>query len=120
MMLYKIALSIFIFAAVCTGINDSGIFTITVPESNVNQMEQADVQDLTDTASGEVTGLFTIGFVIVAIKSIIAGLVAIFSILPLLTSWGVPLWIGMIFQAPLWFVEAVGIYQFVTGVNVEG
>lgn len=120
MMIYKIALAIFIFAAVSTGINDSGLMPVAIPESNINQMDQADVQDLTESASGDVNPLFTIGFVIIAIKSIVAGLVAIFSILPLLISWGFPLWIGMIFQAPLWFVEAVGIYQFVTGVNVEG
>lgn len=119
MMLYKIALFLFIFGAVVTGINDSGLFSATLPENNIVQYDQATVQDLTESASGEVNPLFTIAFIQLAIKSILSGVLAIATIIPMMLAFGFPGWIALMIQGPIWFVMAVGVYEFITGNNVE-
>jgi hypothetical protein len=119
MMIYKIALFIFIISAVITGVNDAGIFTLEIPESNINQFDQAQVTDLTDTATGDVNPLFTIQFLMIAVKSIFMGMISVACIIPMLVSLNVPLWLATMIQGPIWFVEAVGLYQVITGIRVE-
>lgn len=119
MMLYKIVLCLFCFGAVVTGLNSSGLFTTVLPEQNIQQYDSAQVEELTEAATGDVSPLFTINFVIIAVKSVLMGMVSVLTIIPLMLSFGVPLWIAAMIQSPIWFVSAVGVYQFVTGNRVE-
>lgn len=120
MMLYKLALCLFIAGAVITGLNDSGMFASAIPEPNIQQMSEDDVVDLTEAGGNADTNpLFTLSIIAIAAKSLFMGLVSVVSIIPLLLSMGVPSWIAVMIQGPIWLVMAVGIYQIFTGNRIE-
>lgn len=114
-MLYKIALCLFIFGAVITGLNSSGLFPATLPEAGINQYDQATVEDLSGSASGELNPLFTLGIIQVFVSSVIAGVIAVLSIIPLMMQFGVPLWMAMMIQGPIWFVCAWDLFSVLKG-----
>lgn len=120
MMIYKLALCLFIAGAAITGLNDSGIFTTAIPEPNINQISQDDVVDLTNAAgNADVNPVFTLSIIAIAAKSLFMGLVSVVSIIPLLLSMGVPGWIAIMIQGPIWLVMAAGLYQIFTGNRLE-
>jgi hypothetical protein len=118
-MLYKVILFLFVFGAVCTGLNTSGIFTTQMPVQSTASISQTQITDLTNTTQGPVAALGVVSFMALFIGSILGGLLAVLSIIPMMTAWGIPLWIALIFQTPLWLVEIAGIYKLVTGIDME-
>jgi hypothetical protein len=118
-MLYKVILFLFIFGAVCTGLNSSGIFTTQVPVQSTVSISQSQITDLTNTTQGPVAALGVVSFMSIFVGSILGGLLNVVFIIPLMTSWGIPLWIAMMFQAPIWLVEIAGIYKLFTGIDME-
>ena len=120
MKLYTIILTLFIFGFVTAGINASGMFKQKVPESEIGFNEE-DVQEITEGVQGvgtnPVTTLAAIGLFFRVLAS---ALLAIVTILPILSSWGVPLWAGMMVQGPVWWVEFTGLYEWWTGNSVLG
>jgi len=119
LMLYKVILFLFVFGAVCTGLNTSGIFTTALPVQSTASISQTQITDLTNTTQGPVAALGVVSFMAVFVGSILGGLLAVLSIIPMMTAWGIPLWIALIFQTPLWIVEIAGIYKVVTGIDME-
>jgi hypothetical protein len=119
MMLYKIILFLFILGSVSTGINSSGIFPVNVPVQTTATMSQAQITDLTNSTKGPVSPLSMITITMLFVSSILGGLLAVVFVVPLMLSWGVPLYIALMFQGPLWIVEAFGVYQILTGIRVE-
>jgi len=120
MMLYKIILFMFVFGAVCSGINASGIFTMTIPTQSTATVQESQITDLTNSTKGPVSPLSAVSFTMLFVGSILGGLLAVLTIIPLMMSWGVPLWVATIFQTPIWIVEVAGIYRMVTGIDIEG
>jgi len=119
MMLYKIILFLFILGAVSTGLNTSGILPTKLPVQNTATLDQAQITDLTNSTKGPVSPLSVVSFGMVFIGSILGGLLAVVFVVPLMVSFGIPLYIALMFQAPLWIVEGFGVYQIVTGIRVE-
>lgn len=118
-MLYKIIFVLFCLGFVSTGINESGLFPMAVPEPGYSNVTEAQVTDMTEQASGEVSGLFVLSFMVWFVKSILGGLIAILSIIPLLTAWGCPLWIAGMIQGPVWLICLYGIFGTITGKDLE-
>jgi hypothetical protein len=115
MKFYSVLLTLFIFGFVTSGINESGMFHQQLPATNLG-LNQAIVQEVGHSAGGvgiDWFSAFTMLFLF--IKVFISAAIAVATILPILSSWGVPLWAGMMVQGPLWFVEIVGFYGLATG-----
>jgi len=120
MKLYTILLTLFIFGFVTSGINTSGMFTQKMPETDIG-FSDSSVQEITEGAEAVGTNPVSIIAMIGLFFHVFASAVlAIITILPILSSWGCPLWAGMMIQGPVWLVEVVGLYQFATGHNVLG
>lgn len=112
---------LFIFGAVTGSINQLGIIDYQLPQSNVNTINQAQVMDLSNTASSAGLNPFFIFYVIQTFgKVLFTGLLTCATVLPLMVGFGVPITIATMFQGPIWIVEAFGIYQLITGYNMGG
>ena len=82
---------------------------------------QANVMDLSNTATNAGLNPFFIFFVIQSFMKVLGtGLLTCATILPLMLQFGVPVAIALMFQSPIWIVEAFGIYQLITGYNMGG
>ena len=120
MKLYTILLTLFIFGFVTSGINASGMFTHKIPETDIG-FNEASVKEVTEGAEAVGTNPVSAIAMIGTFFHILASAVlAIITILPILSSWGIPLWAGMMVQGPVWLVEIVGLYQWATGHNMMG
>lgn len=119
MMLYKIIFVLFCFGFVSTGINASGLFPMVVPEPGYNNVTEAQVTEMTEQASGELSPLFILSFLIWFVKAILGGLLAILTIIPLLLAWGCPLWVAGMVQGPIWIVSLYGVFTTITGTRLE-
>ena len=118
---YSIFLFLFILGTVNSGINTLGIFDTTLPQSNVQTINQAQVMDLSNTAASAGLNPFFIFYIIQSFgKVLFTGLLTCATVLPLMMQYGVPMSIAMMFQAPIWVVMAFGIYQLITGYNMGG
>jgi hypothetical protein len=121
MKLYAIMLFLFIFGFVNAGINEAGIFDVKLPNSNP-QITEAQAGQFTQGV-GELNPLnpfFIYSMIVSFLKMFGQACLAVVTILPLMYSYGVPIYIGMMIQGPIWLVEAVGIYQLVTGYQMQG
>ena len=116
---YFILMSLFVFGAVSTMFNTAGVFPTSVPVQSQTSITQTQITDLTNTTKGNVNPLFELSFMAVFIGSFIGGIISMFYIVPLLTSFGIPLYIALMFQGPIWIVEIFGIYALITGKDVE-
>jgi hypothetical protein len=119
MMLYKIILFLFILGSVSTGLNASGIFPAQMPVQSTATINQAQITDLTNSTKGPVSPLSVISIGMLFVGSILGGLLAVVFVVPLMLAYGIPMYIALMFQGPLWIVEAFGVYQIVTGIRVE-
>ena len=118
---YSVFLFLFIMGVVSGGINTLGIFDTTLPQSNVQTINQAQVMDLSNTAASAGLNPFFIFYIIQSFgKVLFTGLLTCATVLPLMMQYGVPMSIAMMFQAPSWVVMAFGIYQLITGYNMGG
>ena len=118
---YSIFLFLFIFGAVTGSINNAGIFDVKLPQSNVQTISQAEVMDLSNTASTAGLNPFFIFYIIQTFgKVLFTGILTCATILPLMVQYGIPANYAMMIQAPVWIVEAFGIYQLITGYNMGG
>jgi len=118
MMFYKILLFLTIFGCVCGGINASGIFPMQAPVQSTTAISEAQITDLSNSTKGPVSPLAEINW-LGATFSIISGAIAALTIIPLGLAWGLPLWLIMIFQVPIWLVELVGIIYMMSGRDME-
>ena len=120
MKLYAILLTLFIFGFVTAGINESGIFEPKIPETDIG-FDDTYVQEITEgvqaTGTNPVSLISMLGMFL---RVMMSAVIALITILPILASWGCPLWAGMMIQGPVWWVEVVGVYQWATGHNLMG
>lgn len=115
MILYKIMLVIFTFGAVAGAINAFGLYSAKVPETGF-ELSEASVTDLTQATNEVALGPFTVISILLTVGRVLAsGFLAVLSIIPMLMQYGVPAIAAAMVQAPVWLVEAWGLYQFYTG-----
>lgn len=116
MKIYSIALWLFLFGAVTGAIDGMGLCgggDIALPTA-MNETYVEEVQEITQSHA---SWLFWIPMMIYRFVQILfsAFLTAV-TIIPMFhLHYGVPLDICLMLQAPIWFVYAIGIIQFVVG-----
>lgn len=119
MMLYKIMLSLFVFGLVAGAINVAGIYSVTVPGSDVS-ISAADVEDFAGSSDDGLNYFYVYSGIAAAVRVLGGAILACITILPLLQAFGVPVWLGMILQGPIWLVTIWGLYQFRSGYQTQG
>lgn len=119
MMLYRVFLWLTLFGCACGAINASGIFSYHAPVQSSVGITEGQITDLTNQSTGPLSPLMELNGLSMLLK-FLSGAIAGIMIIPLGLQWGIPLWIIMMFQTPLWLVEAVGLYQLWTGRDIEG
>lgn len=129
MRLWAILLFLFIFGFATEAVNTLMIYDATIPGSNIQGPNEAEIKDITEEAvSTGLNPLFTFFMIQMFMRALFAGALAILSILPwfcgLLGAFGVPLLIsapiGMVFQGPIWYVTLNSAYQLFTGHTEQG
>jgi len=118
--IYAIILFVFIFGATVTYINDAEFYTVRLAESgaqsDIGQSQQLNTA-LTETSKS--TGMSLTDQLYIIGTSITGGLLAVFTLGPLLASMGVPLgMIGMLIS-PLGVVAAFWVIEMWTGRSQE-
>ena len=120
MKLYAILLCLFIFGFVTAGINESGMFAQQMPATDIG-FNESDVQEITEGTQGIGTNpVSALAMIAMFLRIFASAVLALITILPILMSWGVPVWAAMMIQGPVWLVEVVGLYQFATGIGMGG
>ena len=120
MKLYTILLTLFIFGFVTSGLNESGMFKKQMPETEIG-FTDAQVKEITEGAKAAGTNpVSAIALIGSFFRVFASAVLALITILPILISWGVPIWAGMMIQGPVWLVEVAGLYQWATGHNMMG
>ena len=119
MMLYKIMLALVIFGAVIGAINESGIYSVQIPETGAT-IEEEDVISFTEAQDDPLNYFFIFSAIASALKVLGSAFLAVLTIVPQLKALGLDyIWAFMI-QTPIWLVEVWGIYQFKTGYQTQG
>jgi hypothetical protein len=110
--IYPMILFIFIFGAGMAYINETGLYEIKMPESGVqSNLSQASSTNDALLQTSKDSGLNYIEMLQLMGKTIVGGLVAIFTLGPLLTSFGIPIGLAGWLISPLgivlvfWLVE---------------
>ena len=118
--IYSIILFIFIFGATVSYINGSGMYEIKIPESGAeSDISQAQNLNTALTDTSKSTSMSMIDQLYIIGTSITGGLLAVFTLGPLLASMGVPLgMIGMLIS-PLGIVAAFWVIEMWTGRSQE-
>lgn len=115
MISYKIALALFIFGIIIGSVNSLGIFPMQVPGTSFSLTEQ-DVRDVTEGAKA--VGASPLFFPLVLLQLggiLLSALIMVLTILPFLLAFGIPVEIGIIFQAPIWLAYIYDVFQLWTG-----
>lgn len=119
MMLYRIMLCLFTFGLIAGAINEAGIYSVAVPGSDVS-ISAADVEDFAGSGDDGLNVFYIYSGVATAARVLGGAILACITILPLLSGFGVPAWLGMILQGPIWLVTIWGLYQFRSGYQTQG
>lgn len=129
MKLWSICLTLFILGFGVSAVNSLAFYNTTIPGPQYTTITEEEVQDISEEAVNTGLNPLFIFFIIQTfMKALIAGFLAILSILPLfcamLGGFGIPLLIsvpiGMVIQGPVWYVELIGLYQLFTGYSMQG
>jgi hypothetical protein len=119
--IYSIILFVFIFGATVTYINDPygtgvGLYDVSIPESGVqSNLSQAQQLNTALTETSKTTQMSVIDQLYIIGTSITGGLLAVFTLGPLLQSLGVPVGIAGLFISPLGIVAAFWVIEMWTG-----
>jgi hypothetical protein len=118
---YSIMLFLFILGSVSGFVNEVALFDAALPVSASHAVTAGEVTELTQTvADSGLNPLFMFFVIVTFIKVLASGLIAVATILPLLLGYGVPAALAVAIQGPIWIVELFGIYQLITGYNMQG
>lgn len=118
--IYPAIIFIFIFGAGMTFINDTGLYSMKMPESGVqSDLTQASElnQGLIDTSKD--SGLSTIEQITLIGSCFVGGIIAIFTLGPMMASFGIPTSFITYALSPLGFVVVGWIIEMWLGRSVE-
>lgn len=119
MMLYRIMLCLFIFGLVAGAINEAGVYNVSLPGNDVS-ITAADVEDFAGSSDDGLNVFSAYNGIATAARVLGGAILACITILPILWAYGVPTWLGMIVQGPVWLVTIWGLYQFRSGHQTQG
>lgn len=114
---YRIAMALFVFGFVCSALVSAGI----TGEGTLPTQTAAADEDYYQEVGNEVSNhgaidIFAIPWLLInTAKALVAALVSVFTVLPMLTTLGLPAEFAMIIQAPIWIVYIKDIYTIYTG-----
>ena len=118
--LYDILLFLFILGSVTQGFNEVGVFGVTVPDAGLS-LNETSVTEIQDSANSVDINDYSLWNIIAAFMRVIgAGVVAMFTIVPLCVSifqsvgldLGLSLILAGILQAPVTLVTLFGLYEW--------
>lgn len=122
--LYDMLLFLFILGAATQGINDMGMFEMSVPETGVEGLDDDQVKEIqASSLSAESSTYSTVDILFMFMRVIGMGIVAMFTIIPMIITWGTALGaplsvVGLcagILQAPISYVTFFGLWEWWTG-----
>jgi hypothetical protein len=113
------AISLLLFGAVVAMITASGAYDVTI-SGMTSPFDEETVTQLTESAASmESNPLGGITLLPVLLKTVFGGLIAIISIIPALSSLGIPIWISAVFQGPIWIIYIVDLVALIKGFQVS-
>jgi len=115
---YRIAMFLFIFgfvasAMVSTGIIEDGTLPINAPSSGDDDYYTTLGNSLQDQNS--IDPFTTINILLTCAAALLNALLAVFTILPILTTVGIPVPFALMIQAPIWLIYVKDVYAIYTG-----
>ncbi|MDD2249420.1 MAG: hypothetical protein PHF90_06750 [Methanocorpusculum sp.] len=115
---FWIVLGLLIFGGVTTMIADTGIYDVGYlsPESPFD--EETTTQLTESTESFETNPMGGITALPTMIKTVLGGVLAVITILPLLLSMGFPIGLAMIFQGGIWFIYVIELFLWLKGISL--
>lgn len=117
---YAIAVFLIVFGSAAGIFNAMGIMDLTAPENNID-FGESDIWEIQNgTTSGTVDPLFSISLGLTIGSVVFQGLLCALTIIPLLTSWGVPSVIAVGLQTPIWFVYGFELLSWFKGASSKG
>lgn len=117
---YPIIIFIFIFGAGMTYINETNLYAVKMPETGVqSNLSQASQLNTALTETSKSSQLSSIDQMYIIGSSVVGGLMAIFTLGPLLISMGVPVGLAGWFLSPMGFVIAMWVIEMWTGRPAE-
>ncbi len=120
-MAYPVLLVIFIFGAVTGFINDSGLYSgsIVLPQNDANT-GVGTVTEISDNAQKIGAGSTSyLDWILIGGRSIAAGIVALFTLGPIIASYGVPLGMTGMLISPLGIIAVFWVLEYWTGRSPE-
>lgn len=110
-----IALFILTFSTVCTIINGVGVFEFMLPDTQVVGIDGTQIQELTDTgASALDRPLGVISFVGTILTTLTSIIVPVLYLPALLCPFGIPLYIALALNIPIWFIYGWDIFLIIS------
>lgn len=114
-----IVISLLLFGAVVAMITASGSYDVTI-SGMTSPFDEDTVTMLTESAvSTESNPLGGITLIPILLKTVFGGIIAIISIVPALSSLGIPIWISAVFQIPIWIIYVVDLVALIKGFQVS-
>lgn len=113
---YRIAMFLFIFGFVCSAFVSSGIMGEGSLPAQSQNVDEDYYQQVGESVSEHNIDIFAIPWLLFTTAlALMQAMVAVFTILPMLVSIGVPIEFAMIIQAPIWIVYVKDVYTIYTG-----
>lgn len=114
---YRIAMFLFIFgfvasALVSTGIIDDGVLPINTPSSDQDYYEEMG-ENLQNQNS--IDPFTVVNTLMMCASALLNAILAVFTILPILLTIGIPTPFAMMIQAPIWLIYMKDVYTIYTG-----
>lgn len=111
-----IVIALMLFGGVCNALTATGAYNTGIETTEV--LSQTDVEQLTESISAaEDNALAGISVVGTVIRVVFGGILTAIVIVPTLVSMGVPIYIAMIFQVPIWVIYGVELISWWKGMN---
>ena len=121
MMLYKIVLCLVIFGATSAAIEDAGFYPVHLPHTGNTGITEAQVTDLSNAASNTPVNAFSAFSLLMMLAHVLgSAFLAVLTVIPVLTAYGIPMEFAIMIQTPIWLVTAFGFYQMYTGHQATG
>jgi hypothetical protein len=120
-MVIPIVVLVFAFGAFGTYINSTGLYKYQAPESGASMMNTTSLSDMNQGLLATAQNPWYAPMLQLSIlaNSVIGGVIAIFTLGPLLTSYGIPLGLAGVFISPAAIILAMWMFQMWLGRDPE-
>ena len=114
-----IAIFLLVFGSSVSMLSATGSYDVTITGFS-NPFDQETTTQLTEAAvSTESNPLGGETLLPILLKTVIGGLLTMITIIPVLSSIGIPIWISAVFQAPIWIIYIVDLVALLKGIIIN-